>query len=118
MFRFVSTDFDNHPEEVLYLEKIASQTIVEGLRACYQLKADDNCFWMMIEPYFPENFFSGFAQYVGMKDDTAAGITFIREKVRRYMSVICKANHGRRPSHCASAQFGMARLTAYREDGR
>lgn len=83
MFRFVGSDFENLSEEEIYLQQIASQTIIDGLRACYPLESDDDIFWIIISPYFPEDFFSGFAQYVGMKKDTAAGIRFIKEKIRR-----------------------------------
>lgn len=37
----------------------------------------------LLETYFPTDFFQGFAEFVGMKDDIKAGIEFIMHKVRR-----------------------------------
>lgn len=85
MFRLVCYD-----EEVcrkadwIYLCKTAGHTVAEGLRFTYEPESPDETDLLgILCAHFPPNFFQGFAPFVGMEDDTKAGIQFMMHKVNR-----------------------------------
>jgi len=94
MFRLVGFDENTKKAHDLYLEQIASQTIADGLRDCFPLDAEDADLLIFLQPCFPENFFKGFGQYVGMQDDEAAGIKFVRAKVKRMLEKLEDSSKG------------------------
>ncbi|MCD7956391.1 MAG: hypothetical protein LUG93_11710 [Lachnospiraceae bacterium] len=94
MFRIVGIDENTKNEHHLYLQQIASQTIATGLRAGYPSEASDADFQVFLESCLPEGFFKGLAQYVGMQDDMAAGVKFVRAKVNRMLEKLSDPSQG------------------------
>lgn len=85
MFRLVCFDEDiSRKADWIYLCKTAGHTVAEGLRFTYKPESPDETDILgILCAHFPPHFFQGFSSFVGMKDDTKAGIQFIRHKVKR-----------------------------------
>lgn len=84
MFRLVSYDEEVYTKEDWnYLSGIAGHTVAEGLRFVYNPALGEIHMNALLGTYFPPDFFKGFAEFVGMEDDTKAGIEFIMQKTKR-----------------------------------
>ncbi|MCD7957361.1 MAG: hypothetical protein LUG93_16775 [Lachnospiraceae bacterium] len=56
--------------------------------------ATDADFEIFLDSCLSDGFFKGFAQYVGMQDDMAAGVKFVRTKVNRMLEKLADPSRG------------------------
>ncbi|MCC8043936.1 MAG: hypothetical protein LIP12_00355 [Clostridiales bacterium] len=100
MFKFTPY-WSGREEERLFLEKIASQTIADGLRHVFARSSDSfqkeetktdseiertddpDMFWKLTRPYFSDDFFDNTARFFDMGNDIDAGNWFINKKYTR-----------------------------------
>lgn len=96
MFKFTPY-WSGREEESLFLEKIASQTIANGLRCFFHETSDqsheqkseaeeeEEFFWRRMRPYFSDEFFDGTACFFNMENDIDAGNWFLAKKFHQMM---------------------------------